>query len=137
MAFEFLVQLTEKLIWFFLPEVLILAFLEKKGSKMSFRFSGISSLPFLGWLSNPWIVIAGMLGIGLFTSEIFEAIYGLSLDAFLNNLGFKIIYVFGFLISFSMLWGNFYFLERRKFDTVSYMFIALLTVCVGLFLLAQ
>ena len=134
MVIGLIASVTEKFIWFFVPEILTWVFIEKSGNRFKFRFGGIEGHPNLKPFANTWTVGFSILIITFLTPDIFQLIFGQTIHSYLLSVGWKIIFLLIALFSFSMLWIVNYLLEKNL-DRNSYIFIAISIISILLYFL--
>ena len=127
---EQLVNITAKLLYFFVPELLIWIFILKKGNRFSFRFSSIEGHSQLKPFAKTWIVAIVILFITIFSQDIFEFFIGQTIHNLLIGLGFRLILITLALTGFSFLWVYNYLLEKRM-DKISWSIIVI-TIILGI-----
>lgn len=112
---ELLIRITLKLMYFLIPEFLVLLLIAKKGNQFSFRFGRNKS--FAG--SGLWIIAVVILIVAVFSQDIFEAIFGSTLHKWLAGFGIKMICLTISLAGLSFLWAYNYLMERY-WDVISW-----------------
>ena len=85
MIIETIAGITQQLISFFIPELLLLFFVEKSGNRLKFRFSSIEGYPGLKPFANTWTVGIVAFVIYLFSQPIFELLFGTAINNWLIN----------------------------------------------------
>jgi hypothetical protein len=68
--------ITQRLMGFFIPELLFFIFVEKSGNRFKFRFSNIEGYPNLKPFAKTWVVGVVAVIIYVFSTPIFEFFFG-------------------------------------------------------------
>lgn len=127
---EQLMSITLKLLYFFVPEALTWALIDKKGNRFSFRFSRVKGHPQLRPFAKTWVIAVIILFITLFSQDVFEWIMGQKIHDLVAAFGVKLFYLTVSLGVFSFLWVYNYLLEKRwdKTSWISGGVIALMSI---------
>jgi len=118
MVFE-LLNVAEKLMYLFIPELLMWILISKHGSSFKFRFRSVSNYPNLKPFVNTWTVAVVVLLLTIFSQDLFALIFGKTLISWLENMGPNLIWFTIFLGAFDFL-GIYNYVLEKKWDKVSW-----------------
>jgi len=114
-----ILSITLKLLFFFVPEILIWIFIKKWKNHFSFRFGKAKGYSNLNPFISTWIAAVVIFVVTLFSQDIFEFLFGKGINSILgllgNNLGFLTLSLAGF----AFLWVYNYLLEK-EWDKISW-----------------
>jgi hypothetical protein len=131
MVSEQIINITTKLFYFFVPEVLTWVLLDKKGNRFSFRFKRVEGHPQLRPFAKTWIVAITIILITLFSGDLFVMIFGTKINDYLLSFGSKVGLLTVALFGFTFLWTYNYLLEK-KWDKISWGVSAIIIILIFL-----
>lgn len=130
-----MINVTLKLLYFFIPELLIWIFIQKQNNIFKFRFGGhIEGNRRMKFIAKTWLVAAVIFFITLFSPDIFSWIFGKKIEEILIGFSqFNVILLTISLAGFAFLWIYNYLLEK-KWDKVSWIVLLITLVPFAIFL---
>lgn len=131
---EILVNTTIKLVYVFIPEVLVWLLFKKEDNTFRLRLNRTGKHGRLETYTytKTWVVAIIIFLITLFSQDIFETLMEQQLHEWLEGFGNSLTFLIASLISFDFLIIYNYLLEKR-FDKVSWLFIAVMIASSALF----
>ena len=131
---EILVNTTIKLVYVFIPEVLVWLLFKKEDNTFRLRLNRAGRHGRLETYAytKTWVVAIIIFLITLFSQDIFESFMEQKLHEWLEGFGNGLIFLITSLIGFDFLIIYNYLLEK-KLDKISWLFIAILIVSSVLF----
>ena len=131
---DVIVNLTEKLFYVVVPEILFLLFIEKHGSRFKLRFGNkIEGHPNLKPFVNTYTVAIVFILIAIFAGDIISAMLGQKLAVWLTSLGGKLS-----LLTLPMLGtvflGVYNYILEKKWDNISWGVAVGTVLCFAIFL---
>ena len=129
---DFIIDITIKLVHFFIPEALAWIFIEKHNNRFKFRFSSVAGHSNLKPFAKTWLVALVILFIAVFSGDIFSLIMDQSIMEWLSSFGSQLWLLSLALMGFTFLWIYNYILEK-KWDKISWS-VLLLTVILTIIL---
>jgi len=132
-----IVNITQQLINFFIPEILFWIFIEKTGNKFKFRFSGVEDYPYLRPFANTWAVGIVSFIIYIFSTPIFEFILGTKISSSLISLGLlKLLLLTISLGAFTLIFlVNYLFEKKLDKNTVIFGLISIVSFIIFLLMI--
>ncbi|MEK6963835.1 MAG: hypothetical protein AABX70_05380 [Nanoarchaeota archaeon] len=113
MTYEPLIYITDKLLQFTFPEILLWILIRKQGNHFTFRLYRKKST----WLTC--FVAFLVLLVGMFGQDFFEALFQTEINQLLAPLNGQLVFLTASLFLFSFLFVYNYLLER-KWDEISW-----------------